>query len=213
MYGLNKTLTTERLSSGTYIDNLSSQNCRFEPMGYKKSQGKNLNLILADEISFRFFVDPIDVIKTDRVIVGDRTFVVSSVNKYDDVQGKHYEVLSREVASDVHSEVTLLTISGTQSNQDPITGEWTGDRDYSEETITVLMDQVTTGVKATYKRLTDAGRFKKIEWLMTVELDVTVSIDNFVDYDGIRYEVRWIENYAYETLVGLSPQYKGTNVQ
>lgn len=198
MLGTNKTWDTQRIDAGsnTYQTNLTGIRFRYEPV-----YGKNY-VTKSQHITFTLFCDRYDIKVADRIIHGDRKFVVAGVPDFTDALGQHFEILMREVESDFHEDVVRKTLSPTQTNIDPIFNEWSGAKSYIDTTISVLIDPIESAKNA-YINIIDPGKLEQVDYLMTVDYPLNITKSERIIRRGTEYEVMWIIEHPFQYLVWL----------
>lgn len=205
MLGANKTISTQRLSSGSYADNLSDELVRWSQI---KATAVGGYITKAKHLAHKMMSDRLDLKVSDRILWEDtagnsRIFVVAGVADFEDELGQHMKSLIREVESELHTEVTWKTPSDTQTSYDPIFEEFTEGQDFDDSTLKVLLDPIESA-KESFIKVLGEGKLQGIEWIMTVDLPVTVTDKDKFTFDGVTYDVKWIVPEPFQYLVGLS---------
>lgn len=145
-----------------------------------------------------------DIKPTDRVVHGDREFVVAGVPDFTDALGQHFEVRMREVASSFHEEVIRKTLLAVQPNKDELFEEWSDVKAYGTSTLKVLIDPVENiTARDSFIQIIDPGKLEQIDYVMTVDLPTRMDKAERIFMRGNEYEIMWILDQDYETFVGL----------
>lgn len=204
MLGANKTIGTQRLVSGAYEDHLSNEQVRWSQIKAKEVGGY---ITKAKHVAHKMMSDRIDLIPGDRVLWDDtegnaRIFVVAGVADFEEEMGQHKKSLIREVASNMHTEVTWLTPSGDLAGYDPIFEEFTEGQDMDSNTLKVMLDPIESA-KESFVKILGEGKMSGIEWIMTVDLPSTLTDKDKIQFDGVTYDIKWVFPEPFQVLAGL----------
>lgn len=209
MMGANRIGYTCRINetTGVYEEYIQKFRFRSEPKTYIVTEYNNRSAY----ITFSVYSDVVDILAGDRIVFSlngnTTTLVVSRIAVYTDQIGQHIEMLTREVDSAYHTDVIVRSQSSVQTAYDPLLKEWTGGKDWDEETLSVIVDPIPSD-KTHFVNIIPAGKLEGTEYVMTVDLPYTLNTNKKIVYGGIEYDIHWEVPSPYQYMVGLTKSIK-----
>lgn len=199
MFGLNKKGSVQRLIDEAYSPHIDLMRFRSE----QSVPSNRKYLMREDHITHKMFCDIKNDIKTaDRIIYGEKEYVIRGVKRCDDSLGKHLEVFMREIASEVHQNILILNPEELQESYNPVLKEYVGNRIDDGRIIKVLIDPVEAAKNQVVQYM-EPGRLDGIDYIMTVDFPEKLTLDTKIFFNDIEHDIKWIYEDTYQYRMGL----------
>lgn len=197
----NKKADVYRIVNGEYQLHLSQI-----PVRYEGLEPVDTALRISDNIREKVMLitsnlicDVQDILITDKIVVGDTSFVCSGIRKYDEANLSFLEMLIRQMNSPYHEDATLWVLNEDQPNYDPLFRVYTDAKNVTKIPLRALVTTEPLRKRGEYSSTELGGQNVQDNILLIVDLPTKVAVENKVFVRGNLYHVRRVEHLEYQT--------------
>lgn len=197
----NKKMDIYRITNGEYVLHLSNIDVRYEGL-----EPVDTALRISDNIREKVMLitsnlvcDIHDILITDKMVIGDESFVCSGIRKYDEVNLSFLEILMRQTDSPYHENAELWVLDQSQPNYDPLFRTYTDTKNVVKTNLRVLVTTEPLRKRGEFSSTEHGGQNVQDNLLLIVDLPIEVAVENKVFVRGNLYHIRRVEHLEYQT--------------
>lgn len=204
MFWTNKNVTIKRINTNNVFATNSTLKCRYSPKKFISLRELETK---QNHITFMLVCDTHDLRVKDKIVDGDRSFIVSSVFPFTDWHWEHLESLILETNTYHHENIDIISLSQTQNNYDSTMWEWIGNKNTTTRTVSALVDYAKL-LKWKFIKMLDWGKIEDTELVVTLMFPETIDKLDKIVYNGNTYEITWIIPFAHQLVVWINKYIK-----